>query len=64
MNCLKIIILTIFCFFSTLVNAQEKNTELINNDPYNDGWIIKMKIKNIKEIDILLDSKSYKGFLD
>ena len=30
MNCLKIIILTIFCFFSTLVNAQEKNTELIN----------------------------------
>ena len=30
MNYLKIIILTIFCFFSTLVNAQEKNTELIN----------------------------------
>jgi len=30
MNYLKIIILTIFCFFSTLVNAQEKNTELVN----------------------------------
>ena len=30
MNYLKIIILTIFCFFFTLVNAQEKNTELIN----------------------------------
>lgn len=42
----------------------ENSPELINNDPYNDGWIIKMKIKNIKEIDILLDSKSYKGFLD
>ena len=30
MNYLKFIILIIFCFFSILVNAQEKNTELIN----------------------------------
>jgi len=33
--------------------------ELVNNDPYGDGWMIKMKIDNPSEIDALMPSKAY-----
>ncbi len=33
--------------------------ELINNDPYGDGWIFKMEIKDDSEIQTLLDDKAY-----
>lgn len=46
------------------VNAQlETNPELVNNDPYGDGWIVKIKIKNPSELDSLMDSDSYKNFI-
>ena len=34
--------------------------ELINSDPYGDGWIIKIAVSDITELDSLLDSDSYK----
>ena len=37
----------------------DSNPELINSDPYNDGWIIKIKIDNSSEINSLLDLDSY-----
>lgn len=33
--------------------------ELVNNDPYGDGWMIKMKIDNPADIDALMESKTY-----
>jgi glycine cleavage system H protein len=42
----------------------EDNPELINNDPYGDGWIIKMKITIPSELDALLDAAAYKAALD
>ena len=41
----------------------EDNPELINEDPYGKGWIIKMEIQNLDELEELLDSESYKELI-
>jgi glycine cleavage system H protein len=41
----------------------EDNPELVNNDPYGEGWIIKMEIKDLSEIEDLLDADSYKDLI-
>ena len=46
-------------FNSTL----EDNPELVNESPYEDGWIVKMEISNLDEISDLLDSKAYKSLI-
>ena len=38
----------------------EDAPELINSDPYGDGWIIKIAVADITELDSLLDSASYR----
>ena len=35
------------------------NPELINESPYDEGWIIKMKVEDSEQLSELLDSKSY-----
>tara|TARA_Y200000002_G_scaffold276166_1_gene230429 strand:+ start:646 stop:1023 length:378 start_codon:yes stop_codon:yes gene_type:complete len=35
------------------------NPELINESPFDEGWIIKMKIEDSGQLSELLDSKSY-----
>lgn len=35
------------------------NPELINESPYDEGWIIKMKVENSDQLSELLNSKSY-----
>nr|AOE08933.1 glycine cleavage system H protein [uncultured bacterium] len=37
----------------------EDSPEIINEDPYNDGWIIKMEIENEEELNELLDAGAY-----
>lgn len=37
--------------------------ELINTDPYGDGWLIKMTVKNLSDIEKLPDSASYKKMI-
>lgn len=37
----------------------ESSPESINKDPYQSGWIIKIKITNPSELDELLDAKAY-----
>ena len=37
----------------------EANPELVNSAPYNDGWMIKIKISNKEQINNLLDSEAY-----
>jgi len=47
---------TVLAFNDKLEDAPE----LINSDPYGDGWIIKISFSDISDLDILLDSDSYK----
>ena len=39
-------------------SALEDNPELVNESPYEEGWIVKMEISNLDEISDLLDSKA------
>jgi glycine cleavage system H protein len=39
--------------------ALEETPEAINNDPYESGWIIKIKIQDTNQVKDLLDSKDY-----
>ena len=41
----------------------EDSPELINEDPYEKGWIIRMEIENPEELKDLLDSDSYKKLI-
>ena len=45
-------------------NNLDEKPELINTDPYGAGWIIKVSISEINEINDLLDSKEYKELID
>ena len=38
----------------------EDEPELINSDPYGQGWIIKIAISDVTELDKLLDASEYK----
>ena len=38
----------------------DDNPELINSDPYGDGWIIKILVSDFSELDVLLNAESYK----
>ena len=42
----------------------ENEPELINKDPYGQGWIFRLKIDDNEEIDELMDSKKYKEHID
>ena len=41
----------------------EDNPELINDDPYGEGWIIKMKISDQGELTDLLSADAYKELI-
>ena len=43
------------------VNKKLDDTpEIINQSPYDDGWLVELEIKNKAEIDKLLDAENYK----
>ena len=39
--------------------ALANSPELVNNDPYGTGWMVKMKIANKEDIKTLMDAKAY-----
>ena len=39
------------------------NPGIINNDPYNEGWIVKIKVTNPAEADALMDAAAYQAFI-
>lgn len=41
----------------------QDSPELINTDPYGEGWMLKVEISDPSEIDALLDSAAYKELL-
>lgn len=38
----------------------EADPEVVNNDPYEAGWMIKVKISDASQIDSLMDASAYK----
>ena len=41
----------------------EDNPELVNSDPYGEGWMIKVKMTNPSEAGKLLDAEAYKALI-
>ena len=42
--------------------TKEENTPLVNNDPYGDGWLIRVKMSSPGEVDSLLTAAEYEDF--
>jgi glycine cleavage system H protein len=42
-----------------LNDALEGNPELVNSDPYGEGWMVKIKISDASQINDLLDAAAY-----
>lgn len=42
----------------------EESPEVVNKDPYGDGWLIKIKLADSSELDELLDAVAYKNLLE
>ena len=46
------------------INCQlEDEPELVNKEPYNNGWIINVLITDMKEVDSLMSAAEYKAFI-
>ena len=46
------------------VNSKlEENPELVNSDPYGDGWIVKIQINSVNESSELLSSSEYEKLI-
>jgi len=49
-----------------IVNVNKKledEPEIINNNPYDDGWLVELEIKDKSELDSLLDAEAYKKLI-
>jgi glycine cleavage system H protein len=43
--------------------ALEADPELVNNDPYGDGWMIKVKMSDVTELENLLSDEAYSNLI-
>ena len=37
--------------------------EIVNDDPYGEGWLVRIRLSDPEEVDPLLDAAAYKQFL-
>ena len=42
----------------------EDSPELVNSDPYGDGWLFKIKADDAAEVEGLLDAEGYENSID
>ena len=40
------------------------NPELVNSDPYGDGWMIKVKVSDVEELDDLMSAEEYDEYCE
>ena len=49
----------------TAINKNiEDHPELVNQAPYGDGWLVRIKVSDTAQIDDLMDSGKYKKFVE
>jgi len=41
----------------------EDAPELVNDDPYNEGWMVKISVDNVSDLDILLSAEEYEAII-
>ncbi len=45
-------------------SALEAQPELVNSDPYGQGWMVVVRPDDLKSVDELLDAAAYQSYLD
>jgi glycine cleavage system H protein len=53
----------ILAFNPEIDENEGNNPEIINQDPYGDGWIVKIKLTNSDEVGGLMDAKEYEELI-
>ena len=48
---------------STVNPALEAQPELVNTDPYGEGWMIKMTVDNLSDMDNLMTAEAYSSLV-
>jgi glycine cleavage system H protein len=43
--------------------ALNDNPELVNSDPYGQGWMVKVTVSNLSDVEGLLDADAYKALV-
>jgi len=46
-----------------LNEALEDEPELVNKDPYGEGWMVKIAISDMSQVDNLLDAEAYSNLI-
>ena len=41
----------------------ESQPEVVNSDPYGEGWMVKIKMSDMTEVDDLLSNEQYKELI-
>ena len=44
-------------------DALDSDPALVNNDPYGDGWMIKLRISDPSQLDGLMDAAAYESHI-
>ena len=44
--------------------ALTEKPELVNTDPYGDGWMIRVKLATPEEVDELMDAEEYEEYIE
>lgn len=44
--------------------ALEDSPDLVNKDPYGEGWMVKIKVADTAELDELMDAEQYKAHIE
>ena len=40
------------------------NPELVNNDPYGEGWMVKIEVSDVADLNNLLNAEAYEQLVD
>ena len=49
------------CEIVEVNEALEEAPELVNQDPFGEGWMIKVRLSNVEDFNALLDAQSYQA---
>ena len=44
--------------------ALDERPELVNEDPYGDGWMVALELSDPSELEGLMDAQAYRAFVD
>lgn len=54
---------TVLAFNEAISEAGGDNPALINEDPYGEGWIIKIELDDVADLDSLLSAEEYENLI-